>query len=70
MAAVAWKMFDNALMKCLDGTIDLDTDSFRAVLLDSDYLQDLTDTPGMPEWTKGTGSHPVGICEGSNPSPG
>lgn len=44
MAAGTPKMFRNALAKMADGTIDWDTDSFRALLIGSGYTEDLTDT--------------------------
>jgi len=37
MAAGAWKVYGNAVEKIADGTIDLDTDTFRMVLLTSAY---------------------------------
>lgn len=37
MAANPWAIYGNALEKILDGTIDLDTDSFRMVLVGTGY---------------------------------
>jgi len=37
MAATAWAIYGNALEKIHDGTIDLDTDSFRMVLVGTGY---------------------------------
>lgn len=44
MAAGTPKMFRNAMAKFLDGTMDWDTDAFRAVLVTATYTEDLTDT--------------------------
>ena len=44
MAAGTSKMFRNGLAKLSDGTIDWDTDAFRAVLVGSGYTEDLTNT--------------------------
>lgn len=37
MAATPWALFGNALEKILDGTVDLDTDSLRMVLVGSGW---------------------------------
>lgn len=44
MAAGNPKMFRNAMAQFLNGTMDWDTDSFRAVLVAAAYTEDLTDT--------------------------
>ena len=44
MAAGTPKKFRHAFAKQLDGTVDFDTDAFRAVLLGSGYTENLTHT--------------------------